>query len=43
VPFEQGVRATVAWERDNPPDPLPEGQFDYAAQDAALAAYEGGG
>jgi nucleoside-diphosphate-sugar epimerase len=38
VPFDEALRRTIAWERANPPKKiLPEG-FDYAAEDAALAA-----
>ncbi len=29
---------TVAWERENPPDPIPEGMFDYEAEDAVVAS-----
>jgi len=37
VPFEEGLRRTIEWERANPPaDKAPE-RFDYAAEDAALA------
>jgi nucleoside-diphosphate-sugar epimerase len=31
------IRATVRWERANPPSPIQPGQFDYAAEDAVLA------
>jgi nucleoside-diphosphate-sugar epimerase len=37
VPFEEGLRRTIAWERANPPLIHPS-QFDYDAEDAALAA-----
>lgn len=36
VPLEEAIRRTVAWERDNPPDPIPPGLLDYAAEDAVL-------
>jgi nucleoside-diphosphate-sugar epimerase len=39
VPFEEGLRRTVAWERMNPPESWDPKQFDYAAEDAALAAF----
>jgi len=34
VPFDEGLQRTIAWERANPPSSLPEGAFDYAAEDA---------
>src|SRR5579862_8171759 len=37
VAIEEAIRQTVAWEKENPPT-LPLAQFDYAAEDAALAA-----
>jgi nucleoside-diphosphate-sugar epimerase len=36
VPTEEAIRQTIAWEKENPPT-LPLAQFDYAAEDAALA------
>ena len=36
VDLEDSVRETVQWERDNPPDPIPEDRLDYAAQDKVL-------
>ena len=39
VTREQALALTVAWEREHPPDPLDEDQFDYAAEDAALQAW----
>ncbi|HSW09316.1 MAG TPA: NAD-dependent epimerase/dehydratase family protein [Bacillota bacterium] len=38
VPRNEAVRATVTWERANPPSEVDGSQFDYAAEDAALAA-----
>ena len=38
VSREEAVRRTIAWERANPPAALDPGQFDYAAEDAAVAA-----
>ena len=37
VPFDTAVRLTLEWERAHPPQIDPR-QFDYAAEDAALAA-----
>jgi len=34
----EGVRRTIAWERANPPATIDPALFDYAAEDAALAA-----
>src|SRR5262249_16530028 len=34
---EEGVRRTIAWQRANPPDPIDPAQFDYDAEDRALA------
>ena len=36
VPFEEGLRRTIAWERANPPAKIEPEAFDYAAEDAAL-------
>lgn len=36
VTIEEAIRQTIAWEKSNPPN-LPLAQFDYAAEDAALA------
>jgi nucleoside-diphosphate-sugar epimerase len=36
VSFDDGLRRTIAWERANPPSTIDPGQFDYAAEDAAL-------
>ena len=38
VPFDEALRRTIAWERANPPEKIPPEDFDYAADDAALAA-----
>ena len=38
VGIEQAVRQTIRWEQDNPPEVAFLAQFDYAAEDAALAA-----
>jgi nucleoside-diphosphate-sugar epimerase len=37
VPFEEGLRRTIAWERAYPPGETAPERFDYAAEDAALA------
>ena len=34
----EGLRRTIAWERANPPATVDPASFDYAAEDAALAA-----
>ena len=38
VGMEEAIRRTIAWELENPPDVL--AQFDYAAEDAAVAGQE---
>ena len=35
---DEAFRRTVEWERANPPDPVPDGMFDYAAEDAVVAS-----
>ena len=40
VPRAEALRRTVEWERANPPESIDPDQFDYAAEDAALAALE---
>src|SRR5262249_36639762 len=37
VPFDEGLRRTIAWERAHPPVVDPQ-QFDYVAEDQALAS-----
>jgi nucleoside-diphosphate-sugar epimerase len=39
VPPDEALRRTVAWERAHPPAAFDPAQFDYAAEDAALAAW----
>ena len=34
---EEALRRTIAWERENPPEDIDPGSFDYAAEDAVLA------
>jgi len=38
VPFAEALRRTIEWERANPPEQILPEDFDYAAEDAALAA-----
>ena len=38
LPREEAIQRTIAWERANPP--LPLSQFDYVAEDAALAQFK---
>jgi nucleoside-diphosphate-sugar epimerase len=37
VEFDEALRRTIQWERENPPYDLPSGQFNYPAEDEALA------
>lgn len=39
VPRNGALLKTIAWERENPPSEVDPGQFDYAAEDAALKKY----
>jgi nucleoside-diphosphate-sugar epimerase len=39
LPREEAIRRTIEWERTNPPD-APLAQFDYTAEDAALAEFK---
>ena len=43
IPYDEGLRRTVAWELANPPERVDPAQFDYAAEDAALAGGRGAG
>jgi nucleoside-diphosphate-sugar epimerase len=38
VALEEAIRRTISWERENPPTEASLAQFDYAAEDAAVAA-----
>lgn len=38
IPFDIALERTIAWERANPPAAIDPKQFDYAAEDAALAS-----
>jgi nucleoside-diphosphate-sugar epimerase len=39
VAMEEAIRRTIGWERENPPDVAFLAQFDYVAEDAAIAAH----
>jgi nucleoside-diphosphate-sugar epimerase len=39
VAVEEAIRRTIPWERENPPAIGFQAQFDYAAEDAAVAAH----
>ena len=39
LPREEAIRRTIEWERANPPA-QPLAQFDYPAEDAALAEFK---
>jgi len=41
IAIEEAIRRTIQWERENPPEAF-LAQFDYAAEDAAIAASESG-
>ncbi|PYQ50250.1 MAG: NAD-dependent dehydratase, partial [Acidobacteria bacterium] len=38
VPFDEGLRRTIEWERAHAPAAVDPRQFDYAAEDRALAS-----
>jgi nucleoside-diphosphate-sugar epimerase len=38
VAEHEALRRTIAWERENPPDQIDPKKYDYAAEDAVLAA-----
>ena len=38
VEIDEAIRRTIAWEQQNPPSTINAQQFDYAAEDAALAS-----
>jgi nucleoside-diphosphate-sugar epimerase len=40
VAIEEAIRRTIRWERENPPAAALLTQFDYAAEDAAVAAHQ---
>ncbi len=40
VAIEEAIRRTISWEKENPPADALLAQFDYAAEDAAVAAYQ---
>jgi hypothetical protein len=37
VEIDEAIRRTIAWEQKNPPSTINPQQFDYDAEDAALA------
>jgi len=37
VAIDEAIQRTIRWERENPPDDSFLAQFDYAAEDAAVA------
>jgi len=39
VAIAEAIRRTISWERENPPAGVLLAQFDYAAEDAAVASY----
>jgi nucleoside-diphosphate-sugar epimerase len=39
VAIEDAIRQTISWERKNPPAEALLSQFDYAAEDAAVAGH----
>jgi nucleoside-diphosphate-sugar epimerase len=40
VAIEDAIQRTISWEKENPPTNPPLAQFDYPAEDAALAAHK---
>src|SRR5258708_3957894 len=38
VDIDEGIRRTIAWEQSNPPTTIDPQQFNYDAEDAALAS-----
>jgi nucleoside-diphosphate-sugar epimerase len=40
VPVEEAIRRTIGWEREHPPIDVLPAQFDYAAEDAAVAGHQ---
>jgi nucleoside-diphosphate-sugar epimerase len=40
VAIEEAIRRTIRWERENPPAGVLLAQFDYAAEDAAVAGHQ---
>jgi len=40
VAIEDAIRKTIRWERENPPAEASLAQFDYAAEDAAVAGHQ---
>jgi nucleoside-diphosphate-sugar epimerase len=42
VAIEDAIQRTINWEKENPPADAPFAQFDYPAEDAAVAAHKQG-
>ena len=42
VAIEDAIQRTISWEKENPPTDAPLAQFDYPAEDAAVAAHKQG-
>jgi hypothetical protein len=40
VAIEDAIQRTISWEKENPPTDAPLAQFDYPAEDAAVAAHK---
>jgi nucleoside-diphosphate-sugar epimerase len=40
IPIDEALARTIVWERTHPPGNIDPQQYDYAAEDQALAAYE---
>jgi hypothetical protein len=38
VDIDEAIRRTIAWEQNNPPTMIDPQQFNYDAEDAALAS-----
>jgi hypothetical protein len=43
VPRDEALKRTIAWESSSPPAEVDPARFDYAAEDAALAALDSRG
>ena len=41
VAIEDAIQRTISWEKENPPPDALPAQFDYSAEDAAVAAHRG--
>lgn len=43
ISLDEALQRTIAWERENPPPKIDEAQFNYEAEDNALAQYKNQG